>query len=370
MVCHCSTQKLGVSIASSGVQHRRSATMKHCSNTALRPAKLAKATTKHLDNGRSMGNAAGIAVVDKEQELANVQTLFVAYQTSTAPQPASPNPATAAFVRGNGRSGPTWGTCSVTCGQGQQEQVRRCERGEIGGPGCEGNATRVIPCNRTPVWGTWSDYGECSKTCGHGVETRTRVCCGGEGSREGEAQEERPCNLVTCLPTDQCAQYVNLVDDVTCQGFAKQGYCTSSYQAYMEENCQLTCCRYGDCIMSCDPNFRRKSPKVTESLDRVQRRLTFELSIAHVTPNHSNYNSTKNETLLLSREKVQRTRCSFHVGSGPSNTEAYQGEIVDAKKLFDFTETVGFKFDVLGVGWGFPGNDDAPVTFSEEVVNR
>ncbi|XP_076815341.1 uncharacterized protein LOC143461331 isoform X2 [Clavelina lepadiformis] len=143
------------------------------------------------------------------------------------------------------------GTCSVTCGQGQQEQVRRCEGGEIGGPGCEGNATRVIPCNKTPVWEAWSDYSECSKTCGHGVETRTRVCCGGERSCEGEAQEGRPCNLVTCLPTDQCAQYVNLVDDVTCQVFAKQRYCTSSYQAYMEENCRLTCCKYSD-YRSCD----------------------------------------------------------------------------------------------------------------------
>ncbi|CAK8680811.1 unnamed protein product [Clavelina lepadiformis] len=39
--------------------------MKNFGNTALRPAKLAKTTTKHLDNGRGMGNAAGLAVADK-----------------------------------------------------------------------------------------------------------------------------------------------------------------------------------------------------------------------------------------------------------------------------------------------------------------
>ncbi|CAK8679921.1 unnamed protein product [Clavelina lepadiformis] len=57
----------------------------------------------------------------------------------------------------------------------------------------------------------------------------------------------------------------------------------------------------------------------------------------------------------------------FHTGqrNGCTNAGAFQKAIGDAKTLFDFAKTVGFKFDVLDIGGGFPGSDHAPVKFSE-----
>ncbi|XP_076816613.1 antizyme inhibitor 2-like [Clavelina lepadiformis] len=55
----------------------------------------------------------------------------------------------------------------------------------------------------------------------------------------------------------------------------------------------------------------------------------------------------------------------FHVGSGCKNAKTYQKAIDDAKILFNFAKTVGFKFNVLDIGGGFPGSEDVPVAFSE-----
>ncbi|CAK8695094.1 uncharacterized protein LOC143446070 [Clavelina lepadiformis] len=146
------------------------------------------------------------------------------------------------------------GGCSIECGEGQQEQVRSCEGGVIGGPGCEGDPARFITCTGDPVWGDWGEYSDCSKTCGNGVKIRTRICCGGEGKCEGNKQQEMQCSLSTCPATDDCAKFVNIADRTTCEQFAKQDYC-KTFKDYMNQNCRLACCRHGNggnSITNCD----------------------------------------------------------------------------------------------------------------------
>ena len=58
----------------------------------------------------------------------------------------------------------------------------------------------------TPVdgsWSNWSEYTACSVTCGDGVSVRTRTCSNpapahGGRSCDGEAREEKKCNMPPC----------------------------------------------------------------------------------------------------------------------------------------------------------------------------
>merc|ERR1711871_678975 len=82
----------------------------------------------------------------------------------------------------------TWGSCSVTCAEGQRSRTRTyapnaCPNGEHkchGGKECEGNADDSITCNEGPCpidceMELWSSWGSCSVTCGAaGRRTRTR----------------------------------------------------------------------------------------------------------------------------------------------------------------------------------------------------
>ncbi|RHY04410.1 hypothetical protein DYB25_008200 [Aphanomyces astaci] len=54
---------------------------------------------------------------------------------------------------------------------------------------------------------------------------------------------------------------------------------------------------------------------------------------------------------------------SFHVGSGCSDAAAYTDAVVRARKAFDIGASLGFDFDLLDIGGGFPGDANAPISF-------
>lgn len=56
---------------------------------------------------------------------------------------------------------------------------------------------------------------------------------------------------------------------------------------------------------------------------------------------------------------------SFHVGSGCKDTISYVKALKDARKVFDIAAEHGFKFDILDIGGGWPGNDDHKPSFED-----
>jgi ornithine decarboxylase len=64
--------------------------------------------------------------------------------------------------------------------------------------------------------------------------------------------------------------------------------------------------------------------------------------------------------LLLRRAhelRVQVVGCSFHVGSGNNDPQAYIGSILNARKVFDEGLALGFEMKLLDLGGGLPGTD-------------
>ena len=64
---------------------------------------------------------------------------------------------------------------------------------------------------------------------------------------------------------------------------------------------------------------------------------------------------------------------SFHVGSNCKDAPTYYKSIRDAREVFDIAEKLGFTFDTLDIGGGFPGYEkEGQVTFEDIVteVNR
>lgn len=47
---------------------------------------------------------------------------------------------------------------------------------------------------------------------------------------------------------------------------------------------------------------------------------------------------------------------SFHVGSGCGEVGVYRRAIAAARDTFDFAQTLGYSFQVLDIGGGFPGD--------------
>ncbi|XP_034432627.1 ornithine decarboxylase-like [Hippoglossus hippoglossus] len=56
---------------------------------------------------------------------------------------------------------------------------------------------------------------------------------------------------------------------------------------------------------------------------------------------------------------------SFHVGSGCTDPMAYMQAIADARCVFHMGDELGFNMDLLDIGGGFPGSDDAGPKFEE-----
>ena len=63
-----------------------------------------------------------------------------------------------------------------------------------------------------------------------------------------------------------------------------------------------------------------------------------------------------------------RHRRSFHVGSGCSNAAAYLLAVTSARNVFDLAATLGFQFDLLDIGGGFPGLKNSAISLSEVRV--
>lgn len=58
---------------------------------------------------------------------------------------------------------------------------------------------------------------------------------------------------------------------------------------------------------------------------------------------------------------------SFHVGSGCNDTPAFTKAIQHTRNLFDFAKTVGFEFNFMDIGGGFPGYEGDGITPMEQV---
>ncbi|XP_041356932.1 ornithine decarboxylase-like [Gigantopelta aegis] len=62
---------------------------------------------------------------------------------------------------------------------------------------------------------------------------------------------------------------------------------------------------------------------------------------------------------------------SFHVGSGAEEAEAFAAAVEQAYYVFELGREMGFNFELLDVGGGFPGQKNTAITFKEvaEVLN-
>ncbi|KAG8436526.1 hypothetical protein GDO86_007581 [Hymenochirus boettgeri] len=99
-------------------------------------------------------------------------------------------------VDGNWSDWSSWEECSRTCGSGKRTRVRTCSdpATQEGGKTCAGKTVDFAVCNEKPcpvdgIWGAWQYWGECSKTCGKGTQTRIRHCNNPAPSADG-----LPCN--------------------------------------------------------------------------------------------------------------------------------------------------------------------------------
>lgn len=71
---------------------------------------------------------------------------------------------------------------------------------------------------------------------------------------------------------------------------------------------------------------------------------------------------------LLQKAKdssVKVVGCSFHVGTGNMDPQAYHSAIMNARSVFDIATSLGFEMKLLDIGGGFPGTD--PLTDDEDA---
>lgn len=61
---------------------------------------------------------------------------------------------------------------------------------------------------------------------------------------------------------------------------------------------------------------------------------------------------------------------SFHVGSGCSNPPIFRQAIEYARHVFDYAASVGYNFNLLDIGGGFPGLRGTSIDKIAEVVNN
>uniref|UniRef100_A0A3P8RX36 SCO-spondin n=1 Tax=Amphiprion percula TaxID=161767 RepID=A0A3P8RX36_AMPPE len=137
-----------------------------------------------------------------------------------------------------------WGSCSRSCGVGQQQRIRTFLIPGINGSWCEdilgGNLEHrfcnIRPCRVDGGWSRWSPWSRCDKRCGGGRSIRTRSCSSppsknGGKKCEGEKNQVKPCNTKPCdekgcpvgqefvLCANQCPQRCSdLQQGIECQG--------------------------------------------------------------------------------------------------------------------------------------------------------
>lgn len=74
--------------------------------------------------------------------------------------------------------------------------------------------------------------------------------------------------------------------------------------------------------------------------------------------------------LTLARELgLEVIGISFHVGSGCMDPPVYAKAIYTSKKLFDFAKQLGFNFNLLDIGGGFPGDKNTNLVELSHIIN-
>ncbi|XP_041634380.1 properdin [Cheilinus undulatus] len=122
-------------------------------------------------------------------------------------------------VDGNWGAWSPAGPCSVSCGEGLQLSMRRCDRPapKYGGRFCNGPSTRSSvcqsPCPVDGLWTGWSNWGECSSSCirqgSVPTRTRQRTCSNPAPSSnprgvscQGEDRQTENCNHLPRCPVN------------------------------------------------------------------------------------------------------------------------------------------------------------------------
>ncbi|XP_039248576.2 thrombospondin-1-like [Styela clava] len=98
-----------------------------------------------------------------------------------------------------------WGPCSVSCGEGVNTRIRECNAPapQLGGKDCEGASRENKVCFQPhcPIdgeWGPYSPYSLCSATCGEGTKERTRTCDNPAPMYGGKYCSGKETDTVTC----------------------------------------------------------------------------------------------------------------------------------------------------------------------------
>ncbi|XP_028290490.1 SCO-spondin [Gouania willdenowi] len=157
-----------------------------------------------------------------------------------------------------------WGSCSRSCGVGQQQRIRTffmpgseglwCE--DILGGNVDHRFCNIRPCKVDGGWSRWSPWSLCDKQCGGGRSLRTRSCsspppknggkvCEGE-KNQVKACNTKPCEEKGCPPhqepvqcANQCPQRCSdLQQGIKCQDAECQPGCgCPAGQLQLEDTC-------------------------------------------------------------------------------------------------------------------------------------
>ncbi|XP_050992733.1 adhesion G protein-coupled receptor B1 [Labeo rohita] len=143
-----------------------------------------------------------------------------------------------------------WTPCSASCSNGTMQRTRDCNGPSYGGSECRGEWQETTNCflRDCPVdgrWLLWSSWGSCSKSCGGGNQLRQRVCEGpffGGEPCNGEKTELRNCNEKRCPePHEICGEenYGSVVWKKTPAGDTAAVACPSDATGLILRRCTL-----------------------------------------------------------------------------------------------------------------------------------
>uniref|UniRef100_A0A9J8DAV9 Adhesion G protein-coupled receptor B1b n=1 Tax=Cyprinus carpio carpio TaxID=630221 RepID=A0A9J8DAV9_CYPCA len=143
-----------------------------------------------------------------------------------------------------------WTPCSASCSNGTMQRTRECNGPSYGGSECRGEWQETTNCflRNCPVdgrWLLWSSWGSCSKSCGGGNQLRQRVCekplFDGEPCI-GDKSELRNCNEKRCPePHEICGEenYGSVVWKKTPAGDTAAVTCPSDATGLILRRCTL-----------------------------------------------------------------------------------------------------------------------------------
>ena len=191
-----------------------------------------------------------------------------------------------------------YGSCSATCGSGNQTRSRSVAvQPSCGGTSCSGSSKQSQSCNSqccpvNCVWSSWSAYGLCSASCGGGNQTRSRfvavtLSCGGAGC-PGSSTQTRSCNSHCCPVNcvwgswsayEACSATCGSGNQTRSRSVAVQPSCggtSCSGSSTQTQSCNSQCCpvncvwsswsAYGLCSASCGSGNQTRSRSVAVTL--------------------------------------------------------------------------------------------------------